>query len=232
LTRTKQSAHGVASASEYDRCRLSHTRNARGATASREVLGSFSTVHLASPQDPGLPHPVRSASGVSHPHDGLLLARLPGLVSCRSAHGVPPFRAFPSPGAVTPLGAPCPPAVDHLRVPREPAGPTATPHPRHAARRIQLAIRKRRPFTAVAKSPKAARLQDLAPRDESVASPRRLGQRQARCSPGLQNLVGATRSEPRADASADPPPTNMHRCCCEGNPKEPDAQWPACSTKD
>jgi hypothetical protein len=61
---------------------------------------------------PGLPHPVRSALRVSHPLDGLLLDELPGLVSCRSAHGVPPFRAFPSLGALTPLDARCLPAVD------------------------------------------------------------------------------------------------------------------------
>jgi hypothetical protein len=57
--------------------------------ASHEVRGSYSTIHLPSPLDPGLPHPVRSAFRVSHPPDGLLLDRLPGLVSCRSAHGVP-----------------------------------------------------------------------------------------------------------------------------------------------
>jgi hypothetical protein len=69
-----------------------------GATGSHEVSGSFSTCHTASPLSPGLPHPVRSAFRVSHPPDGLLLAALPGLVSCRSAHGVPcPSELFPRP---------------------------------------------------------------------------------------------------------------------------------------
>jgi hypothetical protein len=50
-----------------------------------------------------LPHPVRSACRVSHPLDGLLLLAPPGLVSCRNAHGVSPFRGFPSQGAAVPL---------------------------------------------------------------------------------------------------------------------------------
>jgi hypothetical protein len=37
----------------------------------------------ASPLSPGLPHRVRSTRRVSHPLGGLLLARTPGLVSCR-----------------------------------------------------------------------------------------------------------------------------------------------------
>ena len=71
-----------------------------------------------SPLIPGLPHPVRSVFRVSHPPDGLLLDRLTGLVSCRSAHGVPcPSELFPrteqprlsarlSPLAVAPLAVP------------------------------------------------------------------------------------------------------------------------------
>jgi hypothetical protein len=43
--------------------------------ASREVCGSFSTVHPTSPLNPGLPHLVSSAFRVSHPLDGLLLER-------------------------------------------------------------------------------------------------------------------------------------------------------------
>jgi hypothetical protein len=96
-------------------------------SASHEVCGSFSTTHLPSPQIPGLPHPVRSAYRVSHPLDGLLLDRLPGLVSCRSAHGVPALRAFPSLGAVAPLDARFPPAVDSSNRPTEPEGPACHP---------------------------------------------------------------------------------------------------------
>jgi len=51
--------------------------------ASREVRGSSSTTYPSSPLFPGLPHPVRSVSRVSHPPDGFLLDGLPGLVSCR-----------------------------------------------------------------------------------------------------------------------------------------------------
>jgi len=47
-----------------------------------------------SPRFAGLPHPLRSASRVSHPPDGFLLDRLPGLVSCQSAHGVPSLQSF------------------------------------------------------------------------------------------------------------------------------------------
>jgi hypothetical protein len=50
----------------------------------------------ASPLHPGLPHRVRSALRVSHPLDGLLLARTSDLVSCRYALGVRPTGVFPS----------------------------------------------------------------------------------------------------------------------------------------
>jgi hypothetical protein len=66
--------------------------------ASPEVSGSSSTTQLSSPLNPGLPRPVRSVLRVSHPLDGFLLDSLPGLVSCRSAHGVPgPTELFPRP---------------------------------------------------------------------------------------------------------------------------------------
>jgi hypothetical protein len=62
--------------------------------ASREVCGSFSTTHRPSPPTPGLPHPVRSVFRVSRPLDGFLLGPAPGLVSCRSALGVPPLQSL------------------------------------------------------------------------------------------------------------------------------------------
>jgi hypothetical protein len=79
--------------------------------ASHEVWGSFSTTHLPSPLNPGLPHPVRSVSRVSRPPDGFLLDRLPALFHAGALMEFHPFRAFPSPGAVPPLGGRCPPAV-------------------------------------------------------------------------------------------------------------------------
>jgi hypothetical protein len=45
--------------------------------------GPFSAHGVGSPLDPGLPHPVRSASRVSHPLDGFLLPAPSGPVSCR-----------------------------------------------------------------------------------------------------------------------------------------------------
>jgi hypothetical protein len=57
--------------------------NAGLSSNSRGVLRPFDASARASPLHPGLPHRVRSAHRVSHPHDGLLLARTPSLVSCR-----------------------------------------------------------------------------------------------------------------------------------------------------
>jgi hypothetical protein len=110
---------------------------ATGATHSHEVSGSFSTMHLSSPLDPSLPHSVRSACRVSHPPDGLLLGRLPGLVSCRCAHGVPnPSELFPRPEPKRLSTLPCPLAV---RRPGDPSAPRSGSRApvrvtRHAAR--------------------------------------------------------------------------------------------------
>lgn len=57
--------------------------NAGLSSNSRGVLRPFDASARASQLNPGLPHRVRSAHRVSHPHDGLLLARTSGLVSCR-----------------------------------------------------------------------------------------------------------------------------------------------------
>jgi hypothetical protein len=57
--------------------------NAGLSSNSRGVLRPFDASAQASPLHPGLPHRVRSALRVSHPLDGLLLARTSGLVSCR-----------------------------------------------------------------------------------------------------------------------------------------------------
>jgi hypothetical protein len=125
-----------------------------------------------------------------------------------------PFRAFPSPGAVAPLGVRCPPAVGRLRMPHEPAGPTATPCPttRHDNPTRES---NRRPFTAISQPTKPARLQGLAPRDESVAPPRRLGRRRARCSPGLRTWSGLpSRSRVPTQATA-----RLPRACTGGAAK-------------
>jgi hypothetical protein len=57
--------------------------NAGYSSNSHGVLRPFGASAQASPPHPGLPHRVRSALRISHPLDGLLLARTPGLVSCR-----------------------------------------------------------------------------------------------------------------------------------------------------
>ena len=86
---------GVTSSSECDQSTTAAPVGlACPRSAAHEVLGSFSTTHSSSPLHPGLPHPVRSASRVSHPPDGFLLDELPGLVSCRSALGVPSLQSF------------------------------------------------------------------------------------------------------------------------------------------
>jgi len=92
---SRRSALGVTTPPEYDHCRRPRGVQAHRVSASHEVCGSFSTIHLASPLNPGVPPPVRSVCRVSHPRDGLLLARLPGLVSCQSAHGVPTLQSVP-----------------------------------------------------------------------------------------------------------------------------------------
>jgi hypothetical protein len=74
---------------------------------------------------------------------------------------------------------------------------------------IRLMNRNHHPFTAVAKSPKAARLQGLAPRDESVASPRRLGRRRARYSPGLRTWSGL----PARNRVPTQAPARLPRAC-------------------
>jgi len=197
---------------------------ARGATASHEVRGSFSTVHLASPLNPGLPHPVRSAYRVSHPLDGLLLTRLPGLVSCRSAHGVPALQSFPLARSSDASRRPMPSCrwPDSRTVRTRGSDGNSTSPPRGAAARF--ANRNRHPFTAVAKHPRPARLQGLAPRDESVASPRRLGRRRARYSPGLRTWSGlparsrvptqASTRLPRAGTGGAAKGTRRHQTRC------------------
>jgi hypothetical protein len=55
------------------------------------------------PTCPGLPHPVRCASGASHPLDAFLLPASPRPSRGKYAHGVLPSGAFPSRKAVPPL---------------------------------------------------------------------------------------------------------------------------------
>jgi hypothetical protein len=57
--------------------------NAGLSSNSHGVLRPFGASAQASPLNPGLPHRVSSVLRVSHPLDGLLLARTSGLISCR-----------------------------------------------------------------------------------------------------------------------------------------------------
>jgi hypothetical protein len=57
--------------------------NAGFSSNSHGILRPFGASTRASPLNPGLPHRVRSVLKVSYLLDGLLLARTPGLVSCR-----------------------------------------------------------------------------------------------------------------------------------------------------
>ena len=186
---------------EYDRCRLPPDARERRAAASHEVRGSFSTIHLTSPLNPGLPLPVSSAFGVSHPLDGLLLVRLPGLVSCRSAHGVPALQSFPLVRSRCASRRPLPSCRFPSRVPCRPEGLMTTPTPT-TRRDDPVREPRRHPFTAVAKRSTRDRLQGFAPRIESVAPPQLFRLRRARCSPGLRTssghpLVAACRRERR-----------------------------------
>jgi hypothetical protein len=150
-----------------------NTLAARHAATSHEVWGSFSTTHLSSPHAAGLPHPLRSVSRVSHPPDGFLLDRLTGLVSCRSAHGVPhPSELFPH-TELPRLSARAGPLAVHAR-----SGPGASRLMRvdvfgegHAACRPPAGGGD--PFTTSAGACCEARLQGFVPRGESVASARR-----------------------------------------------------------
>jgi hypothetical protein len=210
-------------------CRTLETRVARQPL--NEVRGSFSTVHLASPPDPGLPHPVRSACGVSHPLDGLLLARLPGLVSCRSAHGVPTLQSVPLARSSSASRRPMPscrwPPSNAART----RGSDSDSVSNHAARQ---------PDSRIESPPVHGHLGAYETGSTSgPCSPGRVRCTTAAVRPTAgpmlswaSNLVKATLPKPRADASDGPPPSSVHRWHREGNPKEPDADWPACSTED
>jgi len=145
---------------------------------------STSRVH----RGPGLPHPIRSAFRVSHPLDGLLLDWLPGLVSCRSAHGVPcPSELFPRPEQPRLSARPDLLAVGTLRSPNTPrlacvdgrdSGHAASPgsrvdpwFPVHGLKNLDLA--KRLDFKA------------LLPGASPLRRRLRLSAHRARCSPGL-----------------------------------------------
>jgi len=137
-------------------------------SASHEVSGSFSTCLTSSPRSlPGLPHPVRSAFRVSHPLDGLLLDDPTGLVSCRSAHGVPPFRAFPSPGAAMPLD------IASALLPLTPAPPRSVPEGSYPCSARTVTRRH------VASSRNATQ-----PVHDRIQTPLRRGRLQGLCSPG------------------------------------------------
>jgi hypothetical protein len=187
-------------------------------------LDSSSTIHLPSPLTPGLPHPVRSVSRVSHPHDGLLLDRLPGLVPCRSALGVGcPSEPFPRPEPCRLSTTRCPPAVgfrrdagsagEGRRGTAQPC-PQGTPAPRDGlASLVRPGLRG---------SSVGARLQGLAPRSESVVAARPIRpKRRPLLSWASRPSCGHARPPPRLDVAADAPgmPDDALRCVPAPHPR-------------
>ena len=139
--------------------------------------------------NPGLPHPVRSASRVSHPLDGFLLDRLPGLVSCRSTLGAVSLQSFPlvrsriasrRPAALLPLTA-----TDRRIWPegraRQPPCPARSASQRIAMRRLAWSC------WDLATSRYWFDSRALLPGSSPLPPRRRLGPRGARCSPGFHD---------------------------------------------
>jgi len=108
---------------------------------------------------------LRSASRVSHPPGGLLRPDLPGLFHPGGACGVFPFRAFPSRGAVSPLGARCPPDVASSGMPRD---------TEHGVVARQAMARTRSTPRRIAEAGKS-RLQGFAPLESPLPSSGGLG---------------------------------------------------------
>jgi hypothetical protein len=141
----------------------------------------YSTFEPGRSTDPGLPHPVRSVSRVSHPPDGFLPAWPAGCFSSRSTHGVVPFRAFSSDEAVAPLDA------RNLRGVGDPSssdvryGACCRPGPRPDSATVRHTIASgsvEHPPSRCGASP------------ELVACTRVFAVQQARCSPGVHASPG------------------------------------------
>lgn len=120
-------AHGVAPVPGY--CRRARSRATapfgRGARASREVLPGFRPLQRSQPvastlPNPGFPRPVRSVSRDSHPPDGFLHDQPCELVSSHWRSWGSTLQSSTSRGAVTPLGARCPPDVRDTDPPTAP----------------------------------------------------------------------------------------------------------------
>jgi hypothetical protein len=166
--------------------------------ASHEVCGSFSTIHPTSPLTRACLTRYVPPAGF---HTLLTVYSSPDYPALFHAGAL---MEFPVPSELSPrpeperLSAPrCPLAVDPLPATVAPPGGGA------AAVIAVRAANTSRPRD-VSAHPSAARddvagrrvrLQGFAPRGESVASPRRLGQRRARCSPGIR--PSARRKRPR-----------------------------------
>jgi hypothetical protein len=179
--------------------------------ASHEVCGSFSTSTSRVHQDPGLPHPVRSASRVSHPPDGLLLDWPPGLVSCRSAHGVPTLQSLALARSRDASRRPMPPCRSPQQHGTGGRASPATRNPLHHRPRgtppnvrTPGGARSRPP----AKPAEAARLRGVTPRGESVASPPAGGPTTSPMLSWASTCEGPSTSSPRSNASIAAPPTS------------------------
>jgi hypothetical protein len=118
-----------------------------------------------------------------------------------------PFRAFPSPGAVTSLDARCPPVVhQHRMLPVSRGIPTATPPSDHAAPWLASRHDPEPVHGLPTKSSARLDFRALLPGTSPLHCRRRLGWRRARCSPGvLPRWVDACASAHR----------HAYRCCAQ-----------------
>jgi hypothetical protein len=163
--RLLRSTHGVASPAEYGRRQAAAScwLACHAAPLMRFLAPSARAsggVHLprrrrsGDTQRPGLASPGAFRPRGFDPLDGLLLPSPAGPSGPERSWSSRPFRAFSSSGAVTPLGARCPPAIrHHNRV--------ASPLHRRSMERCGCGSADRRG---------RAWLQGLAPRSESVAA--------------------------------------------------------------
>lgn len=166
------------------RSKDSRARPLRGLPPLQSLTGPASRRSLERGASPGVPAPSAHSGAGSH-SSGICLVPVPVRLqgfspSCRlhppapiqpvkagGAHGVLPFEASPSDGAVAPLDARCPPAVSPS---------SALPRPVRAT-----------------EGRGRSRLQGVAPR-RSPSRPAGVSRSNARCSPGVPPLQGSSGS--------------------------------------
>ena len=154
--------------------------------------------------NPGLPHPVRSASRVSHPLDGLL-PRVPARHTCArqtSTHGIDaPPELFPRREVVTPLDARNLHAVSHRAFLQPPS---------NSACRIHRDRRNRCPSGFISRLTRSpgfkAWLLTASPSTPYTARTAN----GARCSHGVSPLQGFSPSSPGTHVSVRPPSMGFH----------------------